>query len=315
MTRPRLSEAPAAVRDTVAELLGTAVLTERPAQGGFTPSIASVVAGRAGVRRFVKAAPVGAGLGEAVEAGVVLADVVGDIGPRLVGSASIGEWRVAVYEVIEGVTVERWEPSDIRPLLTLLGRLRERAEPCPVAGTSPYAEAFVPLLGTWQSLTAPSSPDRSGPCVLPTVDHVRDLALPVDVPLPLLAELESRWSSVLRPGRALHHGDLRRDNVIREPDGRLRIVDWTHLWTAPGWMDLVRLAPDVAACGHDPEALLRNSPWAGARDDHVNVALAGLAGRAWREGHLPDLPAVPGLRDMQRVQAFHLLRWLDFRQP
>jgi hypothetical protein len=50
-------------------------------------------------------------------------------------------------------------------------------------------------------------------------------------------------------------------------------------------------------------------------DDHVNVALAGLAGRAWREGHLPDLPAVPGLRDMQRVQAFHLLRWLESRQP
>ena len=112
MKRPRLSEAPVAVRDSVAELLGTAVLTEQPAQGGFTPSIASVVVGRAGVRLFVKAAPVGAGLGEAIEAGVVLAGVVGDIGPRLVGSVSVGDWRVAVFEVIEGVTVERWQPDD-----------------------------------------------------------------------------------------------------------------------------------------------------------------------------------------------------------
>ena len=151
--------------------------------------------------------------------------------------------------------------------------------------------------------------------MLPAVDHVRDLVLPVSVPVSVLAELESRWLPVLRPGGALHHGDLRRDNVIRQPDGRLRIVDWTHLWTAPGWMDLVRLAPDVAACGHDPEALLRSSPWAGTPEDHVNVALAGLAGRAWREGHLPDLPDVPGLRDMQRAQAFHLLRWLESRHP
>jgi hypothetical protein len=78
-------------------------------------------------------------------------------------------------------------------------------------------------------------------------------------------------------------------------------------------MDLVRLAPDVAGCGHDPETLLRRSPWAGAPDDHVNVALAGLAGRAWREGLLPDVPGLPGLRRVQREQGLYLLRWLGAR--
>jgi hypothetical protein len=162
------------------------------------------------------------------------------------------------------------------------------------------------LLGTWQALT--HGADQDG-CL--RVEHLRGLPLPVKVPV--LAELEAGWLHALAADTALHHGDLRRDNVIRQPDGRLRIVDWTHLWTAPGWMDLVRLAPDVAACGHDPERLLRDSTWQEAPDEQVNVALAGLAGRAWREGLLPEIPGLPGLRRMQRDQGLHLLRWLEAR--
>jgi len=119
--------------------------------------------------------------------------------------------------------------------------------------------------------------------------------------------------SALDGGGALHHGDLRRDNFVRLRDGRLSIVDWTHLWHAPGWMDLVRLLPDLAACGHDPQRLLARSCWADAPTDGVDVALAGLAGRAWREGHLPEVPELPGLRRMQREQGLHLLKWLGSR--
>ncbi|WP_308201211.1 phosphotransferase [Paractinoplanes maris] len=289
--RPLLSEAPEAVGDAVSALLGTAIHSEHPADAGFTPSIASMVTGAGARRLFVKAAPVGEGLGEAVEAGVVLAGAVGDLGPRLAGSAAVGAWRVAVYEVIEGETVRRWEPTDLPELHRLADRLRAATDPCPIGGTSPYADAFRPLLGAWDA------PERLRP-------------LPVNLRAAELADLERRWSAVLRPGSALHHGDLRRDNVIRQPDGRLRIVDWTHQWTAPGWMDVVRLAPDVAACGHDPAALLR-ATWPDAPADHVDVALSGLAGRAWRDGHLPGDPR---LRHMQREQATHLLRWLESRR-
>jgi hypothetical protein len=51
------------------------------------------------------------------------------------------------------------------------------------------------------------------------------------------------------------------------------------------------LVRGVAACGHDPEEPLRGSPWREATAGHVDVALAGLPGRAWREGPLPDIPA------------------------
>ncbi|MBB2922326.1 aminoglycoside phosphotransferase [Cellulomonas cellasea] len=314
--RPRLADAPGDVRDAVDALLGSPVVDERPATAGFTPSVASTVVGSGGQRLFVKVAPVGGGLGEAVEAGVVLADVVGDLGPRLVGSAAVGAWRVAAYEVVDGTALAAWDAADLEPLLGVVVRLRERLDPCPLppSVTTPYAESFVPLLGTWGALARGPRPDGDAlPRPASSVAHVRGRPLPVDVPLSLLAELESRWLATLAPGSALHHGDLRRDNVLRGPGGRLRVVDWTHLWTAPGWLDLVRLGADVAACGHDPERLLRRSCWADAPDDAVDVVLAGLAGRAWREGHLPDLPEVPGLRRMQREQGLHGLRWLEAR--
>ncbi|WP_328473656.1 aminoglycoside phosphotransferase [Actinoplanes sp. NBC_00393] len=305
--RPRLADAPPGVRAAVEELLGGPIRTEHPADAGFTPSIASVVAGGGGTRLFVKAGP--AGLGDAVQAGVVLADVTGDLGPRLVGCAVVGPWRVAAYEVVEGETVTRWESADLPHVLAMVQRLRDLLDPCPIGGTSPYAEVFVPLLGTWQALNGEPGHRRIA------VDHVRGRPLPVNIPIPLLAELERGWLGALTGGTALHHGDLRRDNIIRQPGGRLRIVDWTHLWTAPGWMDLIRLAPDLAACGHDPEQLLQRSCWQDAPARDVDVALAGLAGRAWREGHLPELPDLPGLRHMQREQGSCLLRWLESRLP
>lgn len=294
----------------MARILGGPIHAEHAAEAGFTRSIASVVVGGQGTRLFVKAAPIGDGLGEAVEAGVVLAEAVGDLGPTLAGFAVVDEWRVAAYEVIEGETVTRWTAADRAELLAVLRRMREAMEPCPVPGTSPYARAFLPLLGTWQALSRDAGQD--GDAAL-RVDHLRGLPLPIKVPISVLADLESRWLQALSADTALHHGDLRRDNVIRQPDGRLRIVDWTHLWTAPGWMDLVRLAPDLAACGHDPEDLLQHSPWGAAPATDVDVALAGLAGRAWREGLLPESPTLPGLRGMQREQALHLLRWLESR--
>ncbi|AEV85253.1 aminoglycoside phosphotransferase [Actinoplanes sp. SE50] len=305
--RPRLAQAPPRVRLAVREMLGGPVVAEQAADAGFTPSIASVVTGGDGRRLFVKAAPVGDGLGEAVTAGVVLAGVTGPVGPRLVGCASAGRWRVAAYEVVDGTAVTCWRAADLPHLLRVVDRLRKIAQPCPVVGVTPYAEAFVPLLGTWRALNGEGDGGVA-------VDHLRGRPLPVELPIPLLAGLEGDWLDALAAGTALHHGDLRRDNVIREPGGRLRIVDWTHLWTAPGWLDLVRLGPDLAICGHDPERMLRRSCWRDAPADAVDVALAGLAGRAWREGWLPPVPGLPGLRRMQRRQGLHLLRWLAARR-
>jgi hypothetical protein len=236
-----LGDAPEAVREMVAGLLGEPIVGERAAEAGFTPSIDSVVSGRSGTRLFIKAAPVGDGLGEAVATGAVPADAIGEPGPRLVRAVSSGEWRVAAYEVVDGATVDTWTPADVEELRVVV-RMWERLEPCPVGGVWPYVRDVVPPLGDGVTLGKRRPP-------------------PISAPMARLAEMEARWTAVIGPGVALHHGDLRRDNVIREPGGKLRLVDWTHVWTAPGWMDLVRLLPDLALSGHDPDAVLRRSWW------------------------------------------------------
>lgn len=76
---------------------------------------------------------------------------------------------------------------------------------------------------------------------------------------------------------------------------------------------MVRVAPDIAASGHDPEQFFLSTAWNDAPPDSVNVVLAGLAGRAWRDGYLPDVPGIPQLRPMQCEQADMTLRWLATR--
>ncbi|MBG0568231.1 aminoglycoside phosphotransferase [Actinoplanes sp. NEAU-A11] len=307
VVRPRLAEAPRQVRAVVEEALGESVQFERPAAAGFTPSIASAVTGGSGRSVFVKAAPTGGGLGEAVRTGVQLAPLIGDLSPRLLTAEEPEGWVVAVYEHVPGSTAAQWDESAVAAMLDVLAVIQKRLAGPPLPGTIRYADAFAPMLGAWRSLARRPGGDAS------TVAHLRDIELPVPIAVDLLAELEEQWFPALGPGDAMQHGDLRRDNVIRyaADDGlRLWVVDWTHAWTGPGWMDLVRLAPDMAVSGHDPEAVLRRSCWADADPHAVNAALAGLAGRAWRDGHLPGPPA---LRRMQLQQAVPTLAWLGRR--
>lgn len=190
--RPTLAAAPAEVREAVAGLLSGPPVVELPAAAGFTASIASTVVDARGRRLFIKAAAIGDGMGEAVEAGAVLADVIGDLGPRLQGAAACGSWRVAAYEVLDGDTVSTWRSKDFPALLEVAERMRARLDPSPTPEIMPFAEAFTPLLGTWAALAAGPAPDDPDavPVGLP-VAHVRGRPLPVDVAVERLAELES----------------------------------------------------------------------------------------------------------------------------
>jgi hypothetical protein len=315
LRRPRLLDGPAEVLSATADLLEGRVVSETPATAGFTPAVASLVRTADGRPFFVKAAPPDHGLADAIRAGVEVAPVIGDLGPALLGFGETAGWAIAVYTAVDGAALEWWHPSAVEQMVDVLAVLRSRLSTPRFPHSTPYAEAFAPLLGTWAALAAP--PDASTDTTV-KVEHLRGRPLPAPIPISELAELEAQWLPSLRAGTALQHGDLRRDNVIQQlsstgRDDRLWVVDWTHLWTGPGWLDLIRLGPDLAACGHDPDSILRRSCWADAPPDEVNVALAGLASRAWRDGYLPDVPELPGLRAMQREHGRHLLRWLAVR--
>lgn len=306
--RPRLLHvAPDSVIDLVSTSLGGQIAREDPAPDGFTESVASVITSTSGSQVLVKAGPVGDGYGEAVKVGAELAAVIGDLGPPLHSALDADGWSAAIYKAVPGSAILDWREEDLEQLNGLSHRLQARMDPNPLQNTESYAGAFAPLLGTWDSLLDSNSPSAT------TVAHVSDLPLPYGLSVEMLAELESDWFSALEPGAALQHGDIRRDNVVREPSGRLWLVDWTHRWLAPGWADWVRLAPDVAASGFNPETLLRHSAWMDADHHSVNVMLTGLAGRCWRDGHRPNVAGLPQLRPMQLLQGDMAMRWLATR--
>lgn len=238
--RPSLLDAaPSSALDFVARLLRRPILREQTAERGFTKSVASIIIGEDGQELFVKAGPLADAGGQAVRAGVDLAAALGDLGAPLLSVHEEDGWIVAVYERLPGCAITEWTAADLDQLNRLSLSMRERLDPCTVTDTDPYAEAFSPLLGTWAALLEPTETSGS------TVAHVRGRELPYGLKLQTLAELEADWFAVLRDGSALQHGDIRRDNVMREPSGRLRLVDWAHRWSGPGWADWVRLAPDT----------------------------------------------------------------------
>ncbi|MGC0363876.1 hypothetical protein ABH922_001860 [Rhodococcus sp. 27YEA15] len=306
--RPRLLALPAAIVNTVEDVLDMRIVREEPAATGFTPAVASRVDGICGGSAFVKAAPRGTPGGDGVRTGAELAAVIGDLGPPLIEYCTVEGWAVAIYEVIEGYALADWDTSSVAAMTKLSFTLRERLDPSPLSDMESYAEVFSPQLGTWSALAAADHPSAD------SVAHIVDRPLPYGLDVVELAALERSWPEVLESGAtALQHGDIRRDNVMREPSGRLRLVDWTHRWLSPGWVDLVRVGPDIAACGHDPETFLLSSAWSEAPRHNVNVVLAGLAGRAWRDGSLPPLIGAPHLRSMQREQGEASLHWLAAR--
>ena len=180
-----------------------------------------------------------------------MAPLIGDLAPRLLAASDPEGWAVAVYEHVPGEAVEEWDELAVTTMVDVLAVIRERLSGPPLSGATRYADAFSPMLGTWRSLARRSGGDPS------TVAHLHDIQLPVPIPVEQLADLEEEWFEVLGSGESMQHGDLRRDNVIRFADNsqqRLWVVDWTHVWTGPGWMDLVRIAPDMADSGFDPGA-------------------------------------------------------------
>jgi hypothetical protein len=306
-SRPRLLQsAPAAVVDHVRKTLASQVLHEQQAADGFTPSVASVITALDGRQVFVKAGPTDEAGGEAVRTGAELAQVITDLGPALLSWAERDGWNVAIYERLSGDAIHEWQTGDFDQLIALAAKMRDRFTPSPIPNTKPFADAFAPLLGTWSALSNPGGMEED------SVKHVLHRQLPYGLRNETLAELEADWSSALRSGSTLQHGDIRRDNVMREPSGRLRLVDWTHRWTAPSWADWARLVPDIAADGFDPEGLFRAIAGSETEGHEVNVMLAGLAGRCWRDGNLSAVPGLP-LRPMQLLQGDMTLRWLAQR--
>ena len=127
-----------------------------------------------------------------------------------------------------------------------------------------------------------------------------------------LVALESRWSDAVR-GDALVHLDVRSDNILIEPTGRVVLVDWPHACIGAPWLDLLVMIPSMVLEGAGEPEAARRVARARCAGDAIDAVVAALAGTFTWAASRPDPPGLPTVRAFQRAQGEVALRWLRTR--
>ena len=301
LTRLRWRDIPDFLRSRAEQAVATPLHEVATAAGGFTPGVASTVAGESGARFFVKAIArhtsevAGAYLREAQIAATLPPQTPS---PRLLWWHDDGTWIVMLFEHVDGRTPGI---TDLDVVMTAVATLGQTPGP---PGLPRLIDEFAEDFTGWRDIAGAAS----WPAITSAYPELTGASID------MLATREKRWTDAA-DGTALVHGDLRLDNMILTADG-VRIVDWPNACTGAGWVDLVLMTPSLAIHGVDVEQLLDEHPLTRVADgEDLDTLLIAAAGYFVSRSLLPPPPAAPAVRDFQRAQAKALLAWLGTRRP
>lgn len=295
---------PADVRLRVRQIIGGGRVLEAVSQaGGFSPGTADRVRTETGRRAFVKAVTPTINSRSAAmardELRITAALPAHAPVPRLLGGFDTGGdagWVVMVLEDIDGVHPRTpWVESEIDAAVTALRELAAALTPAPAIGLPRAADHLRDDFAGWDLLAADPPADLE--------PWVTDL-------LPALRAAAARGLAALATGDSVAHCDIRADNLLVRPDGRMIIVDWPWACVGPAWLDTVLLAVNVVVHGGTADRIV-----AGLDQGLVTEVLAGLTGYFRHVSRLPPPPGLPTVRAFQRWQADALLSWLRPRLP
>lgn len=295
---------PAGVRLRVEQIIGGGRVVEAVSQaGGFSPGTADRVCTETGRRAFVKAVTPAINSQSAAmardELRITAALPAGAPVPRLLGGFDTGGdagWVVLVFEDIDGVHPRTpWVEAEIDAVVATLRELAAALTPAPAIALPRAADLLREDFAGWDRVAA----DRPADLEPWELDR-----------LPDLRAAAARGLAALASGDSVAHCDIRADNLLIRPDGRVIVVDWPWACVGPAWLDTVLLALSVLVHGGDADRIV-----AGVDPGVVLDILAGLAGYFRHISRLPPPPGLPTVRAFQRWQADALLPWLRPRLP
>jgi hypothetical protein len=258
--RKQWPELPESLREAISSRLGGPVVAARGAGGGFTRAFAAVLETAAGLRAFVKAAPLEDPTSQAYarEASITAALPPVVAAPRLRWTTVHSGYFVLCLDAVDGRTPALpWAPDELDAAVAAWTSAASALVAPPVDRLPALADIAPAEMSWWSSVEAGQVPmPRSAP-----PDRLRDLAA-LERLLPEAAA-----------GPGMLHGDLRIDNVLIDRSGKAWLCDWTWPCLGAPWFDTVTLLITAYAAGADVDHFL-----AGAPAEGVDAALAALAG-------------------------------------
>jgi hypothetical protein len=314
--KPDWSYLPEILRARIATIIGEPVAHADIAWGGFGPSATFVLHGKSGRKYFCK----GAHPGQTKEGRSAFKSEkrhyetfpeLGAFGPCYLGAAEEAGWHMLVLECVERTRdVPPWDEKAYLDTIDLIARFH--------AATPASAETLLPStedssafdlvkheLG-WSSLARdPAARDR----LLKLFDD--EAAGWFRRNIDQLVALEAEAPNVAGP-RSWLHLDIRSDNLLFARD-RIVLVDWPFLVHGPRLWDIAFFLPSLAGeGGGSPEQALGDYEKASGicfdtRD--VLIVTATIAGFFAARAGEPEIPALPRLRWVQKLQLYPALAW------
>lgn len=280
---------PGRLVDWVAQTLGAPVVEASTQPGGFSPGTADRVVTASGRRGFVKAVspdqnPDTPALHR--REAEVLATLTGVPGvPRLLGSYDDGWWVALLIEDVEGSHPLPWTDDALATVLAALGDVGSQRAP---DSWPALHQELAAEMACWDGLLE-APPADMDPWL---ASRAAELARLSAKTLPRMA------------GDRITHSDVRADNVLVQPDGTVRLVDWPWASRGAPWCDAVMLLLNVRWAGDlDVGPHLPAVHALGASREDIIGVIGGLTGFFTHQSGRPAPPGLPTLRTFQHEQA------------
>ncbi len=315
--KPSWSDVPKGLRAEIETLIGARIAAAEIVRGGFGPSATFILTTSENKKFFCKGAhPSQTDAGRAAllleRANYELFPELAGFAPKYRGSADDGDWHMLVLDSVERTKdIPPWDGASLQRAIKLLARFHASTPDRALRVLNRAEDAsgfnlFNPELG-WGSLSRDSAARER---LLSLFDE--GAAKWFDTNFERLVGMEDLARSLLDGPCSWIHLDVRSDNLLFSDDD-VRLVDWPYLAFGPALIDVAFFLPSVAGEGGPAPAdgLKAYKQASGLRfdDDKIAVAAATVAGFFAARAGEPDLPLLPRLRWIQRLQLFPALNW------
>lgn len=317
--KPTWDDVPPALRAKIATIIGGEVHEARIVWGGFGPSATFILIAADGRRYFCK----GTHPGQTPEGHAALKrerdnfqrfPQITQFGPRYLGGADEGDWHVALLEYLpRSREVPPWSDDAVAQVIALIARFHEASPPDAPAALNALDKAvgfnlFRAEQG-WGSLMRTPEQQARFAALFESPAQARDwLTRSVEK----LADLESRATAIGGPQSWLHL-DIRSDNLVFGERG-VKLVDWPFLAYGPTLVDVAFFLPGLAGEGGPTcakgLALYERAAGTTFAPADVELAAAIVSGFFAARAGEPEVPVLPRLRWIQKLQLFPALDWV-----